>query len=205
VAAIFLVIVISAVEGDFRTTAVWVSVAITCAVFWVLWVKRYRIRSLLGPISFKKFILFGFLFGMLVEFILDFSVYLPEFPSNPEYLLLVYAVVAPNYVLMFTAWAWLIKKYSYTIFEVFFLFGVNGFVIEEIIIGDLFTSPVGSLLSFPINVTIYGVMILLPYFLILSSLQGLRRASGKWKYLLGILAPSLLVLPYVRLVALVFA
>jgi len=66
------------------------------------------------------------------------------------------------YVGWFTAWWWLSRRYGFTASHIFFLGGLNGFLVEGLILRPVPLSALGLFL-YPLVASLYGAMLLIPH------------------------------------------
>jgi len=153
-----------------------------------------------------KFVLFGILLAMLEEIITTtmtnlaplFGVGIGEayITASTNYFDVIFQHSVVVFVPWFIAWAWLLKRYAFSPFWVFLLFGLNGVFAEALTFGW------GNLNQVALWVFVYGLMIYLPAYTIPDE-RGARRPN----LLHGLFAftwPLLLGIPWAILINLIF-
>ncbi|MBN2149039.1 MAG: hypothetical protein JW726_16760 [Anaerolineales bacterium] len=192
-----------------------VGMACGLVVLWVfaggvlmLWLRRLLIARVqrIGLPWPLKFILFATLLALIEEAITTTMTNLaPLFgvpvgqayiTASADYLdvILHHSVIV--FIPMFIAWAWLLKRYAFSPFQVFLLFGLTGMLSEAVTFGA------GQLLGFAQWILVYGLMVYLPA----SSLPPDRGADPPrpWHFLLALLVPIFFAVPVVLLHGLLF-
>ena len=96
----------------------------------------------------------------------------------------------------FAIWGWLLKRYAFSPFAVFLLYGLTGFVNEA-----LFSGP--NPLALAQWILIYGLLVYLPANLFKQMPN--RRHAAWWLYPVAVLLPIVASLPVVALLLLVIA
>ena len=96
----------------------------------------------------------------------------------------------------FAIWGWLLKRYAFSPFAVFLLYGLTGFVNEA-----LFSGP--NPLALAQWILIYGLLVYLPAHLFEGVAD--RRAVRWWMYPVAVVLPILASIPMVALLLLVIA
>lgn len=142
-----------------------------------------------------KFILFATLLAMVEEMVTTLMTNLAPFfgsrvgeayiTASTNYFDVIFFHSVIVFIPMFCVWAWLLKKYSFSPFAVFILFGLTG-TIAEVIYGGL-----QNFLQFSFWIFIYGLMIFLPAYT-LPEERGARPPRIR-HYFLAIFLPFVLV------------
>ncbi len=173
----------------------------------IMYVFRDAIRSILQriPIHWQtKFIVFGILMALLEEVITTsmtnlaplFGVRLGEayITASANYLdvVLFHSVVV--FVPWFIAWAWILKRYTFSPFWVFLLFGLNGLLAESLTFGWQ------HLNEFALWIFVYGLMIYLPAYTVPADRGALP--PKVWHGVLAFILPFLFGIPWALLVGL---
>ncbi len=184
-------------------------------LFWVIlggtgmYLFREKIKTVVQriPIGWQvKFVSFGVLLAMLEEAVTTTMTNLAPFfgvqmgeayiTASANYLdvILHHSVIV--FIPWFIAWAWILKRYDFSPFWVFLLFGLNGLLAETISFGTQ------NLVQFSMWIFVYGLMIYLPAYTIPA-----ERGALPPKFRHGILAfvlPFLIGVPWAILVNLIF-
>ncbi len=148
-------------------------------LFWValggasMYLLRNKIKALVQSISIHwqmKFVLFAILLAMIEEAIAVAMTNLaPVFgveigqayitaSANYWDVVLRHSVIV--FIPFFVAWAWILKRYKFSPFWAFLLFGLNGIIAESLSFG--LQNPI----QFAFWVFVYGLMIYLPAYTI---------------------------------------
>jgi hypothetical protein len=97
---------------------------------------------------------------------------------------------------MFAAWAWMLRRWRFTPFQVFLLFGLNGLLAETLSFGPQ------SLLGFAQWILVYGLMVYLPARAVPVERSA---ASPRWfHFSLALVLPLVCALPLVIALHLLF-
>lgn len=153
-----------------------------------------------------KFILFGILLALLEEFVTTAMTNLAPFfgvqvgeayiTASANY----FDVVLHHSVIVFTpwfiAWAWILKRYAFSPFWVFLLFGLDGLVAEWLTFGWQ------HLNEFALWIFVYGLMVYLPAYTVPAE-RGATRPNI-WHGALAIVLPFVSGIPWTVLVHLMF-
>lgn len=184
-------------------------------VLWVilcgglLYICRNQIRSFVQgiPIHWQvKFVLFGIGLALLEEAITTTMTNLaPLFGTQVGKAYITastnyYDVVLHHSVIVFVpwfiAWAWILKRYTFSSFWVFLLFGMNGLFAESLTFGW------SHLSEFALWIFVYGLMIWLPAYCVPQERNA--KSPKIWHAALAFLLPLLLGIPWAILVNLMF-
>lgn len=192
-----------------------ISMGLGLIILWVIlcgslmYVFRDKIKSLVQGIPLHwqvKFILFGVFMAMLEEAITTTMTNLaPLFgvevgkayitaSTNYFDVILHHSVIV--FVPWFIAWAWILKRYNFSPFWVFLLFGSNGLLAESITFGWQ------NLSQFPLWIFVYGLMIYLPAYTIPTERSA--QHPKLWHAVLAFILPFLIGIPWAIIVNLVF-
>lgn len=174
-----------------------------------MYIFRDRIRDLVLHIPAHwqvKFIVFGILMALLEEAITTtmtniaplFGVRIGEayITASTNYLdvVLLHSVIV--FVPWFLAWAWILKRYAFSPFWVFLLFGLNG------LFGESLTFGWQHLSEFAMWIFVYGLMVYLPAYTIPAE-RG-AQPPRIWHGVLAFALPLLVGIPWAGLVNLIF-
>ena len=198
-----------------RIAHVVISMGLGLILLWVIlcgslmYIFRDRVKSLVqgNPIHWQvKFIVFGILMAMLEEAITTtmtnlaplFGVEVGEayITASANYfdVILHHSVIV--FVPWFIAWAWILKRYDFSPFWVFLLFGLNGLLAESLTFGWQ------NLSQFALWIFVYGLMIYLPVYTIPAE-RGAQHPK-LWHVTLAFILPFLIGIPWVIIVNLIF-
>ena len=198
-----------------RGTHAVISMGLGLVLLWVIlggslmYFLRDRIRAIVQAIPLHwqvKFTLFGILLAMLEEAITTtmtnlaplFGVKVGEayITASTNYLdvILHHSVIV--FIPWFIAWAWILKRYDFSPFWVFLLFGLNGLFAESLTFGW------GHLNEFALWIFVYGLMIYLPAYTVPVD-RGAQRPKVRHAALAFIL-PLLIGIPWAIIVNLIF-
>ena len=201
-------------RGNQITHAI-ISMGLGLILLWVvmcgslMYVLRDHIKRFVQniPIHWQvKFILFGILMAMLEEAITTSMTNLaPLFgvkiggayitaSANYFDVVLHHSVIV--FVPWFIAWAWILKRYEFSPFWVFVLFGLNGLFAESLTFG------VQHLSEFALWIFVYGLMVYLPAYTIPTE-RGAQRPK-LWHAALAFILPLLIGIPWAIIVNLMF-
>jgi len=118
------------------------------------------------PIEFNRFIIIGIISSIVAE-----SVYIFSKPFN-ENLVLDLTALLPFYIIWMAIWYLVIKIGDFSLTEIFFLAGINGFFVEIIFSGFVIINPISwTVISFPLVVTLYGCIMLIPAYVVKEDIQ----------------------------------
>ena len=192
-----------------------ISMGLGLILLWVflggllMYLLRNRIRSIVQAILLHwqvKFTLFGILMAMLEEAITTtmtnlaplFGVRVGEayITASANYfdVILHHSVIV--FIPWFIAWAWILKRYDFSPFWVFLLFGLNGLFAESLTFGW------GHLNEFALWIFVYGLMIYLPAYTVPAD-RGAQRPKI-WHAGLAFILPLLIGIPWAIIVNLIF-
>jgi hypothetical protein len=159
-----------------------------------MWFYRHQLSRHLHQWSWPPFIKFSILgYGMVLleEIVAAFANHLSEGFSPSLFLLRIGQFWAFN-VLAFTGlilgWYWLLQRVPYSLQEYFILAGIFGLYSEKTYL-FLVSNPIAFVLTAPLNIAVYGI-ILSPARLSISDIdKPRRRFSGPWRYPLAFFIP----------------
>jgi hypothetical protein len=149
-----------------------------------------------------KFIGFGILMALLEEAITTtmtnlaplFGVKIGEayITASANYfdVVLLHSVIA--FVPWFFAWAWILKRYAFSPFWVFLLFGLTGLFAES------FTFGWQHLSEFALWILVYGLMVYLPAYAVPAEREAKR--PNLWHGLLALMLPLVIGIPWAALI-----
>ena len=175
----------------------------------LMYIFRDRVKSFVQgyPIHWQiKFVIFGILMAMLEEAITTTMTNLaPLFgvevgkayitaSANYFDVILHHSVIV--FVPWFIAWAWILKRYDFSPFWVFLLFGLNGLLAESLTFGWQ------NLSQFALWIFVYGLMIYLPAYTIPAE-RGAQHPK-LWHITLAFILPFLIGIPWAIIVNLIF-
>lgn len=175
----------------------------------LMYIFRDRVKSLVQSIPLHwqvKFILFGILMAMLEEAITTtmtnlaplFGVEVGEayITASANYfdVILHHSVIV--FVPWFIAWAWILKRYDFSPFWAFLLFGSNGLLAESLTFGW------EHLNEFALWIFVYGLMIYLPAYTVPAE-HGAQQPK-LWHAALAFILPFLIGIPWAIIVNLIF-
>jgi len=184
-------------------------------LFWIIlggsdmYIFRNRIRSFIQSIPGHwqvKFILFGVLMALLEEAITTAMTNLAPFfgvkvgeayitaSTNYFDVVLHHSVIV--FIPWFIAWAWLLKRYAFSPFWVFLLFGLNGLFAESLTFGWQHLS------EFALWIFVYGLMVYLPAYTVPEE-RG-AKPPNIWHGVLAFVLPFVIGIPWAALVNLIF-
>ncbi len=170
---------------------------------------REKVKAFIQFISIHwqiKFVLFGILMAMLEEAITTTMTNLA--PSLGVEIGQAYITASANYfdvilhhsvivfIPWFIAWAWILKRYDFSPFWVFLLFGLNGLFAESLSFGWQ------NLNQFAMWIFVYGLMVYLPAYTIPAE-RGAQHPK-LWHGALAFILPLLIGIPWAILVNLIF-
>ncbi len=184
-------------------------------LFWVvlggtsMYLFREKIKTAIHRIPLHwqiKFVLLGILLAMLEEAVTTtmtnlaplFGVRIGEayITASANYwdVILHHSVIV--FIPFFLAWAWILKRYDFSPFWVFLLFGLNGLLAETISFGAQ------NLSQFAMWIFVYGLMIFLPAYTIPAE----RNAHPPkiWHGALAFILPFLVAIPWAIFINLIF-
>jgi hypothetical protein len=153
-----------------------------------------------------KFIVFGMLMAMLEEIVTTsitnfaplFGVTVGEayITASANYfdVILHHSVIV--FVPWFIVWAWILKRYDFSPFWVFLLFGLNGLIAESITFG------LQNLNQFALWIFVYGLMVYLPAYTI--PLERGAQPPQAWHGALAFILPFLIGVPWAIVINLIF-
>lgn len=212
---LFTTTVVYIVMRENRVGHALISMGIGLIFFWILvagtamYVLRDRAKTFIQNIPLQwqvKFIIFGILLAMLEEVITTTMTNLaPLFgakigevyitaSANYFDVILHHSVIA--FVPWFIAWAWILKRYDFSPFWVFLLFGLNGLFAESLSFG------LQHLGEFALWIFVYGLMIYLPAYTIPAE-RGAQRPR-LWHGLLALILPLVIGIPWALLIQFIF-
>ena len=143
-------------NGASRETLTVVSELLIFTWFGFVYLFRRPLSKLIKIISsqYSRFVIIGYLSTVVAELVYMFSA--------PLHRQIVWdlTLTAPWYLGWMILWFPLIKKYNYTLTEVFVLAGLHGFIIE-----GLLNSPLLAFLGPPLFIALYGSFFIVPYLL----------------------------------------
>jgi hypothetical protein len=192
-----------------------ISMGLGLILLWVIlcgslmFLFRDRIKSFVQAVPLHwqvKFIIFGILMATLEEAITTamtnlaplFGVAIGEayITASANYfdVILHHSVIV--FIPWFIAWAWILKRYDFSPFWVFLLFGLNGLFAESLTFGW------GHLNEFALWIFVYGLMIYLPAYTIPAD-RGAQRPKF-WHAALAFLFPLIIGIPWAIVVNLIF-
>ncbi len=184
-------------------------------LFWIIlcgagmYVFRDRVRFFVQRIQAHwqvKFIVFGILMALLEEVITTAMTNLAPFfgvkigeayiTASTNYLdvVLLHSVIA--FVPWFFAWASILKRYAFSLFWVFLLFGLNGLLAESLTFGWQ------HLNEFALWIPVYGLMVYLPAYTIPAE-RGAKPANI-WHGALAFVLPFVIGIPWAVLINIIF-
>lgn len=192
-----------------------ISMASGLILFWVvlggigMYLFREKIKTMIQRIPLHwqiKFVLFGILLALLEEAVTTTMTNLAPFfgvkigeayitaSANYWDVILHHSVIV--FIPFFLAWAWILKRYSFSPFWVFLLFGLNGLLAETISFGAQ------NLGQFAMWIFVYGLMIYLPAYTIPAE----RDASPPkiWHGALAFILPFVVAIPWAIFINLIF-
>lgn len=192
-----------------------ISMGLGLVLLWVLlggsgmYVFRDRVRALVQKIPTHwqvKFIGFGILMALLEEAITTTMTNLAPFfgvktgeayiTASTNYLDVVLHHSVIVFIPWFIAWAWILKRYAFSPFWVFLLFGLDGLFAESLTFGWQ------HLNEFALWIFVYGLMVYLPAYSVPAE-RGARRPRV-WHGALALVLPFLIGIPWAILVSLLF-
>ncbi len=168
----------------------------------LVWRFKQLVASLSGLTRLTLAVKFTFL-GLITALLVECFYYIASSSSISLFVFLLRPLIW--YIGWYLLWWWLIKTYKYSKKELFFLAGVNGYIVEGALLKQVpIFSGIGIFL-YPLIASVYGILILTPLIPFEEEVE-LRKAKTQvsWsrKYLLGLL-PLLAMLPGVVWLALV--
>lgn len=191
-----------------------ISMASGLILFWVvlggtgMYLFSEKIKTAIQHIPLPwqmKFVLFGILLAMLEEAITTTMTNLAPFfgakigeayitaSANYGDVILHHSVIV--FIPFFLAWAWLLKRYSFSPFWVFLLFGLNGLLAETISFGPQ------NLAQFAMWIFVYGLMIYLPAYTIPAERDA--HPPKLWHGAFAFILPLLLAIPWAMFINLI--
>lgn len=174
----------------------------------LMYLNRDRIKRLTGKVNLgkgTKFFLGATILALIEEAIATTMTNLaPEFgvktgqayitaSANYVHVILFHSVIV--FLPMFAAWAWLLKKYSFSAKQTALLFGITGFLAESFSFG---LNP----LALPMWIFVYGLMVYLPAYLVLPVTGS--KDPGILNYLEAIILPFICAIPVAILIIVAF-
>lgn len=184
-------------------------------LFWVvlggtgMYLFREKIKTAIQRIPLPweiKFVSFGILLAMLEEAVTTtmtnlaplFGVKIGEayITASANYwdVILHHSVIV--FIPFFLAWAWILKRYSFSPFWVFLLFGLNGLLAETISFGAQ------NLGQFAMWIFVYGLMIYLPAYTVPAERDA--RPPKIWHGALAFVLPFVIAIPWAIFINLIF-
>jgi hypothetical protein len=173
-----------------------------------MYLFRDRIRSLVQriPVHWQvKFVVLGILMALLEEAITTgmtnlaplFGVKVGEayITASSNYLDVVLRHSVIVFIPWFIAWAWLLKRYAFSPFWVFLLFGLDGLLAESLTFGWQ------HLNEFALWIPVYGLMVYLPAYTVPAE-RG-AKPPNLWHGLLAFALPFVIGIPWAALVGLI--
>ena len=174
-----------------------------------MYIFRDRVRSFVQrvPADWQaKFIVFGILMALLEEAITTTMTNLAPFfgvkigeayiTASTNYLdvVLLHSVIV--FIPWFIAWAWILKRYAFSPFWVFLLFGLNGLLAESLTFGWQ------HLNEFALWIFVYGLMVFLPAYTIPAERSA--KPPNLWHGTVAFVLPLLIGIPWAALINLIF-
>jgi hypothetical protein len=159
-AAFFLLQVVNLIKnGPSRDTLVVISELLLVVWLGIIFVLQLPLRFILKIIPSKmvRFVLLGYVSTVVAE-----TVYIFSKPLHQN-LVIDLILTTPWYILWMIAWFYILRRYNFSIHEAFILGGFHGFVVEGILSGFLFGSPILAIVSIPLFSMIYGCFFIVPY------------------------------------------
>lgn len=174
-----------------------------------MYIFRDKVRSFVQSIPAHwqvKFIVFGVALALLEEVITTAMTNLAPFfgvkigeayitaSTNYFDVVLLHSVIA--FVPWFFAWAWILKRYAFSPFWVFLLFGLDGLFAESLTFGWQ------HLNEFALWIPVYGLMVYLPAYTIPAE-RG-AKPPNIWHGALAFVLPFVIGIPWAALINLLF-
>lgn len=200
-------------RGD-RVAHAMLSMGLGLILLWIvaggsaMYIFRGPIRSWVQriPVHWQvKFIVFGILMALLEEAITTtmtnlaplFGVRIGEayITASTNYLDVVLRHSVIVFVPWFIAWAWILKRYAFSPFWVFLLFGLDGLFAESLTFGWQ------HLYEFALWIPVYGLMIYLPAYTVPADRGAMP--PKPWHGALALVLPYIIGIPWAAVVGLI--
>ncbi len=160
-------------QGASRETLVVVSELLLFLFFGLVFLLRKRLSQLLDgahPLA-MYFVVIGYLVSVVAE-----TAYIFSKPLHRN-LLIDLLLTAPWYIMWMMLWYRILKRFRFSVMEAFILGGFHGFVVEAVVSGYLFASPILALLGLPLFSVVYGFFFIVPYLLLKNNFKDQKEIS----------------------------